>query len=166
MPEPKGTDPIDTRELPYLLGHVLRTAKCVTRNDVRHYGRDQFARISGCGRIRLRQLDDLVGGVWAVVPVEYEPEIFCYNCRFFQPDEVECRRHAPRARVEADLKRDEKVFFAEESDDPGWNKAAWPFVDARDWCGEFDRSGETPADGWLVQGEAHPTDKSKSEGDR
>lgn len=160
MADPKGTDPIDMRELPARVVVVLDRANCGTRDDIRRLGRYQFPFIAGCGKSVLSQIDDLLGGVWKIIEpkADYEPEIFCYNCQFYQEDEAECRRHAPLARFEADLKQDAKLF-TEESDNPGWNKAAWPFVGPRDWCGEFSAPDEPPSHGWVVQGQEHPTDK-------
>jgi hypothetical protein len=54
----------------------------------------------------------------------------CKNCRFLERDDErrggECRRYAPRPIVS----------------EPGHGDALWPLVDAREWCGEFEESGD------------------------
>lgn len=61
---------IDSRTVPIVVWQVLRTAKCETLDDIRRFGREEFQRIPGCGRITLRKIEDMIGGVWDVTAAE------------------------------------------------------------------------------------------------
>lgn len=63
---------IDSRTVPIAVWQVLRTAKCETLDDIRRYGREEFQRIPGCGRITLRKIEAMIGGVWSVTAADLE----------------------------------------------------------------------------------------------
>jgi hypothetical protein len=60
----------------------------------------------------------------------------CQGCRFWQSENGEmgdCRRHAPRPIMDAQLPRAEVPEGGEEAA----GEAFWPITFASDWCGEF-----------------------------
>lgn len=63
---------IDSRTVPIVVWQMLRKAKCATLDDIRRYGRTQFLRLDGCGKITLRKIEDMIGGVWDVTAADLE----------------------------------------------------------------------------------------------
>lgn len=73
-----------------------------------------------------RRGDYLAAGVCGCLELDEHTSDACVTCRFgvclgcTYPNDLECRRHAPKADVERD-------------------RAAWPMVRRSHWCGDFER---------------------------